>query len=108
MPTMGEENEEPQADGLTERLEQLERAAIVDHEMIAHLESEGEIDRDKIANLEQALITCRRIGAAIGILMSVRKVTEDQAFAVLKVASQHGHRKLREIADEVLLTGTLE
>lgn len=94
--------------GLSARIEQLEQAARVDHEVIAHLESEGVIDRGKIANLEQALVTCRRIGAAIGIVMATRKVAEEQAFDALRVASQQTNRKLRDVADEVLLTGVLD
>lgn len=61
--------------------------------------------RDKIANLERALVSSRRIGAAIGVIMASRKVTYEQALALLRGASQATHRKLREIAEDVLLTG---
>ncbi|MEO9238799.1 MAG: GAF and ANTAR domain-containing protein, partial [Jatrophihabitantaceae bacterium] len=59
------------------------------------------------SNLEQALGSSRRIGAAIGVLMSHHKVTEDDAFAMLRASSQRLHRKLRDIAVEVVETGAL-
>ena len=49
----------------------------------------------------------RCIGVALGVLMSARKVTQEQAFALLRVASQNLHRKLRAVAAEVVETGTL-
>jgi len=61
----------------------------------------------KIENLEIALKSARRIGAAIGIVMANRKLTEDQAFDVLVRVSQDTHRKLRDLADEVVLTGII-
>jgi GAF domain-containing protein len=59
----------------------------------------------KVENLEIALESSRQIGAAMGILMARRLVTKDQAFELLKTASQHLHRKLRDIALEVIETG---
>jgi AmiR/NasT family two-component response regulator len=44
----------------------------------------------------------------MGILMASMKLTEDAAFDLLRVTSQHTHRKLREIAESVVLTGTVE
>lgn len=58
-------------------------------------------------NLETALATSRRIGAAVGVLMAHHKVTEDGAFAMLRTSSQHLHRKLRDVAGEVVETGAL-
>lgn len=58
-------------------------------------------------NLERALASNRTIGTAIGILMAHRKVTAHEAFDLLRVCSQHSNRPLRDIADEVVLTGTL-
>ena len=80
----------------------------VDQAMIAHLLSDRLIDQDKIANLELALVTARRIGAAVGIIMALEKVTEDQAFQVLRKASQKQNRKLRDVADDVLTAGTTD
>lgn len=58
-------------------------------------------------NLRAALDSNRRIGAAIGVLMAMHKVTEDQAFDMLRTASQLLHRKLRDIAAEVVEVGAL-
>lgn len=62
---------------------------------------------DEATNLGQALTSSRQIGAAIGILMNAHKITEDDAFDLLRSSSQNLNRKLREIALEVTETGTL-
>jgi hypothetical protein len=59
------------------------------------------------ANLRVALASNREIGTAIGILMSARLVTQDEAFTLLRQTSQRTHRKLRDVATEVVLTGAL-
>lgn len=64
--------------------------------------------RQQIEQLEQALLTNRDIGTAIGILMTLHKITRAQAFDLLRVASQHSNRKLAEIAPEVIETGALD
>lgn len=61
--------------------------------------------RTKVANLEFALQTNRRIGQAIGIIMARKLVTEEEAFTILQHLSQRDHRKLRDIAEVVVLTG---
>ncbi len=86
----------------------LESIGALDRAVIAHLEHDGIIDRDKITHLEVALASCRRIGAALGVIMATRKVTEEQAFQVLRGASQDRNRKLRDLADDVLLTGAID
>ncbi|WP_205260013.1 ANTAR domain-containing protein [Nakamurella leprariae] len=63
--------------------------------------------RATIDDLGLALQSNRRIGAAIGILMARRDLTSDQAFGLLRTASQHGNRKLRDVADQVVATGRL-
>ena len=63
--------------------------------------------QDGACNLEVALTTNRQIGAAIGILMHQRKVTESQGFELLREISQRTNRKLRDVADELVLTGAL-
>jgi AmiR/NasT family two-component response regulator len=60
-----------------------------------------------VENLETALHSNRRIGMAIGILMAVRKVTDAEAFGLLRKLSQQSHRKLAEIAEDVIFTGDL-
>ncbi len=64
-------------------------------------------EQDKARNLERALDTSRDIGVALGILMSRHLVTREQAFDLLRQASQRSHRKLRELAQQVLATGDL-
>jgi GAF domain-containing protein len=58
-------------------------------------------------NLARALDSNRRIGMAIGVVMALHRIEEGQAFDVLRVASQTGHVKLRELAEDVILTGAL-
>lgn len=62
---------------------------------------------EEVVNLKEALSASRQIGAAVGILMAVHKVSEQQAFDLLRVSSQHLNRKLREIAAHVTRTGQL-
>jgi ANTAR domain len=64
--------------------------------------------RDKIHNLQKALASNRDIGVAMGVLMARHKITREQAFDLLRVASQHTHRKLSDIAAEVADTGALD
>ncbi|HEY5335251.1 MAG TPA: ANTAR domain-containing protein, partial [Mycobacteriales bacterium] len=63
---------------------------------------------EHLTHLEQALEHSREIGIAVGILMTRRLLTSDQAFDLLRMASQHTHRKLRDIAADVGHTGTLD
>ncbi len=44
---------------------------------------------------------------AMGVVMATYKVTRDQAFDLLRVASQNSNRKLADIATEVIDTGAL-
>jgi GAF domain-containing protein len=64
--------------------------------------------QDQVEHLNRALQTSRSIGAAIGILMASHKVSYQQAFGLLRIASQASQRKLADVADDVLLTGALE
>ncbi len=66
-----------------------------------------DLHRDKAENLERALVSSREIGVAMGILMARELCTQEQAFELLRVASQDTHRKLRDIATEVNRTGAL-
>jgi hypothetical protein len=45
-------------------------------------------------NLELALQSSREIGVALGTLADRHKITSEQSFDMLRVASQHTHRKL--------------
>jgi hypothetical protein len=62
---------------------------------------------ERAGHLEHALRSNREIGVAMGILMAQHHVTRDQAFDLLRIASQHSNRKLNQIALEVGDTGTL-
>jgi hypothetical protein len=70
--------------------------------LVALYEAEG-----RVANLETALESNREIGAATGVLMALHKVTPEDAFTLLRAASQRLHRKLRDVAAEVVETGAL-
>ncbi|HEY7046222.1 MAG TPA: ATP-binding protein [Jatrophihabitantaceae bacterium] len=63
---------------------------------------------NKVSNLRTALATNRQIGAAIGVIMATEKLTNEQAFERIRGVSQRTHRKLRDVADEVLYTGRLD
>jgi hypothetical protein len=63
--------------------------------------------REKAGNLIVALRNSRTIGIAMGVLMNQRRITDDQAFDLLRIVSQHTHRKLSDIAAEVAQTGAL-
>lgn len=64
-------------------------------------------EREQISGLEQAVASNRSIGMAIGILMAIGRIGQDEAFDLLRRVSQRTNRKLREIADEVVHTGQL-
>jgi ANTAR domain/PAS fold len=59
------------------------------------------------AMLRIALQNSRDIGTALGILMNRHKITRDTAFDLLRSASQRSNRKVRDLAHEVIETGTL-
>jgi ANTAR domain/GAF domain len=60
------------------------------------------------SNLTLALTTRDFIGQAKGILMERFKITGDEAFTLLTLASQRTHRKLRDVAEELAATGELQ
>jgi hypothetical protein len=63
--------------------------------------------RERVGHLETALVTNRRIGIAIGIVMVRHQITDEQALELLREQSQVRNRKLRDLAEEVIYTGTL-
>lgn len=71
----------------------------------AGLAVEYALREQDVGNLEAALTSSRQIGTAIGILMARRRITSEEAFDVLRRASQSLNLKLREVAAEVELTG---
>lgn len=54
------------------------------------------------SNLREALVTRTVIGQAQGILMARQGITADEAFNVLRRASQRSNRKLRDIAADIV------
>jgi AmiR/NasT family two-component response regulator len=97
-----------QADVDRDTINGLEKQAIADGETIAEFARQKARDQAEIEQLQAALVTARRIGAAIGIVMVTHKVAEDGAFALLREKSQCDRMKLRDLAERVLLTGTLD
>lgn len=65
------------------------------------------LSKERADNLQKALESNRDIGVAMGVLMTQHKLTRQQAFDLLRVASQHSNCKLRDIAVEVADTGML-
>ncbi len=59
----------------------------------------------RVANLRDALRTRELIGQAQGILIERERITGDQAFDVLRRASQHLNIKVREVALTLIETG---
>ena len=62
-------------------------------------------DHDQAEHLRQALASREVIGQAQGILIERERITADQAFDLLRRASQHLNVKLREVAQDVVDTG---
>ena len=62
---------------------------------------------EELAGMRAAMASRAVIDQAKGILMERRKLTEDQAFTELSLASQNLNIKLRDVADELVRTGAL-
>jgi transcriptional regulator with GAF, ATPase, and Fis domain len=59
------------------------------------------------AEMDKALASRDLIGQAKGILMNQEGVTADEAFEMLRRASQNLNMKLREVAEQVTYTGAM-
>jgi hypothetical protein len=66
------------------------------------------IVRERAFNLEKALVNSRRIGMAVGVLMSARKLTDVQAFDLMRIVSQNSNRRIPVVAEEIIATGTVD
>jgi signal transduction histidine kinase/DNA-binding response OmpR family regulator len=105
------------ADALTQGADDYIVKPFESNELLARIRTQVELARlreyalsqaeERSANLKVALATNRQIGAAIGILMVTERITSEQAFDRLRDVSQRTHRKLRDVADEVVYTGTV-
>ncbi len=58
--------------------------------------------------LQQAIQTRHTIGEAMGILMERLKITEDDAFALIRRVSQERNVKLRDIARQICESGGID
>jgi GAF domain-containing protein len=67
--------------------------------------SQRQEDQAHNLDLEQALISREVIGQAQGILMERERINADQAFDILRRASQHLNQKLRDVAQSLVDTG---
>ena len=81
---------------------------VSERDLLVECQGELKVAEAELQNLRTALVSARRIGAAIGVLMGTRHVTDDEAFAELSRASQNQNRKLRVVAEDVLRTGTID
>ncbi len=80
---------------------------VSERDLLVECQGELKVAEADLENLRTALVSARRIGAAIGVLMSTRQLTDDEAFAELSRASQNENRKLRLVAEDVLRTGAI-
>jgi GAF domain-containing protein len=93
----------PFAFGIADRAKALLFATIAGLALAAAHAHESEERR--VEQLRQALATRELIGQAQGILMERERITADQAFGILRVASQHLNVKLRDVARDLVDTG---
>ena len=93
----------PAAFGATDRAKALIFATLAG--LALDLAGERADDLLRVANLQEALRTRELIGQAQGILIERERITSDQAFDVLRRASQHLNIKVREVARTLVETG---
>ncbi|WP_247827625.1 GAF and ANTAR domain-containing protein [Arthrobacter antioxidans] len=74
---------------------------VASHAAVAFAEAE------KSRQLHAAVDSRDAIGQAKGVLMERHKITGEQAFIVLSMASQRTHLKLRDVADYLITSGEL-
>jgi GAF domain-containing protein len=93
----------PQAFGVIDRARGLLLASMAG---FACATARSHEDEKRLAdNLHAALVTRELVGQAQGILIERERITGDQAFHILRRASQHLNVKLREVAQDLLDTG---
>jgi hypothetical protein len=93
----------PRAFGVLDRTRALILASLAGLVLAAARSHEDEERRAQ--NLHAALVTREVIGQAQGILIERERITADQAFDLLRRASQNLNRKLREVAQDLVDTG---
>jgi len=93
----------PRAFGVVDRARGLLLASLAG---LALSSAQSHEDEERLAdNLHAALRTRELIGQAQGILIERERITPDQAFEILRRASQHLNRKLREVAQDLIESG---
>ena len=93
----------PAAFGVVDRAKGVLLASLAGLALSAARSHEDEERRSD--NLHLALGTREVIGQAQGILMERERITPGQAFDILRHASQHLNRKLRDVAQDLVDTG---
>jgi hypothetical protein len=93
----------PNAFGVIDRGKAVLLAAMADLALSSAQTHENEERRN--TTLHAALATREIIGQAQGILMERERISSDQAFDVLRRASQHLNVKLRNVAQDLVDTG---
>jgi len=58
--------------------------------------------QDAVENLNRGLVSRQVIGQAVGLLMAQRRCTAEEAFGLLKSASQRSNEKLRDVAQRLV------
>ncbi|WP_258069877.1 GAF and ANTAR domain-containing protein [Arthrobacter sp. SX1312] len=89
-----------EADAFTDESENI-GLLVASHASVAFAEAE------KARQLHEAVNSRDVIGQAKGILMERHKITGEQAFIVLSMASQRTHLKLWNVADHLISSGEL-
>jgi AmiR/NasT family two-component response regulator len=59
-------------------------------------------ERRTAETLRAGLSSNREIGKAVGLMMAFHKITDDEAFAMLRKTSQDMNLKLADVAQQVL------
>lgn len=94
---------QPQAFGLVDRAKGLLLSGLASQALSTAQAHDEETQR--LDNLQGALFSRAVIGQAQGILIERERVTAEQAFDILRRASQHLNMKLRDVAQALVDTG---
>jgi ANTAR domain/GAF domain len=93
----------PRAFGVIDRARALILASMAG--LVLSAAQSHQVEERRTEDLHAALMTREVIGQAQGILIERERITPDQAFDLLRRASQHLNRKLREVAQDLVETG---
>lgn len=93
----------PEAFGVVDRARGLLLATVA--AMALSAARSHEVAERQAAHLHLALANREMIGQAQGILMERERITADEAFDILRRASQHLNIKLRDVAQNLVETG---